>query len=204
MVDGDIEEALNLRHMKIHAEHTVGSGNGDQIGDQLGGDRITRLCFSILTGIAIVGNHGGNASGRCPLESVDHNKQLHQVIIDGTAGGLDNEYIGAADGFFDGNGDLAIGKRTDGAASQRQAHSGGDVLRQLFIGIAGEDLDVFSVDTFHDFFYSLLMILIIWSNTKAVCVPEGGGVYGQIFRLAVCHGDSWFSPNGVAKSCKRF
>ena len=151
VIHRDIEEALNLCHMEVHAEDTVGTGDRDEIGHQLGGDRIAGLGLSILAGVAVVGNDGGDAAGGSALEGIDHDEQLHQIIIDGAAGGLDNEHIGAADRFLDGDGDFAIGKRADGAAAQRQAHGGGDVLRQLFVGIAGEDLDVFSVDTFHGF-----------------------------------------------------
>ena len=156
VIDGDIEEALDLRHVEVHREDTVHPGDGDEVGHQLGGDRVAGLGFSILTGIAVVGNDGGDAAGGSALEGVDHNEQLHQVIIDGAAGGLDHEYIGATHRFLDGDGNLAIGKGADGAAAQRQAHAGRDIRCQLFIGIAGEDFDVFSVDTFHDFFYSLL------------------------------------------------
>jgi len=46
---------------------------------------------------------------RFRASSIDHDEQHHQIIIDGAAGGLDNEHIGAADRFLDGDGDFAIG-----------------------------------------------------------------------------------------------
>ena len=68
----------------------------DQVGHQLGGDGIAGLGLAVLTGIAEIGDHGGDAAGRGALQSVDHDEQFHQVVIDGRAGGLNNEQIGRA------------------------------------------------------------------------------------------------------------
>ena len=39
IVGGDIEKALDLAGMEIEGENAVGAGFGDQIGDELGGNR---------------------------------------------------------------------------------------------------------------------------------------------------------------------
>ena len=42
---------------------------GEHIGHQLGGDGIAGLGLAVLTGIAEVGDDGGDAAGGCPLSA---------------------------------------------------------------------------------------------------------------------------------------
>ena len=55
------------------------------------------------------------------LQAVDHDQQLHQVVVDRRAGRLDEEHVAAADVFVDLAGDLAVGKVADRDLAQRQA-----------------------------------------------------------------------------------
>ena len=80
--DRDVEKALDLGRVKIHGKDPVGAGGGDEIRHQLGGNRIPRLGLAILARIAHVGDHGRDAGGGGALESVDHDEQLHQMIVD--------------------------------------------------------------------------------------------------------------------------
>ena len=34
IVDGNIEKALNLRGVKVHGDDVIGTGNGEEVGDQ--------------------------------------------------------------------------------------------------------------------------------------------------------------------------
>ncbi len=63
IVGGNVEKALDLAGMQIDRQHPVGAGFGDQVGDQLGGDRRARADFAVLAGIAEIGDHGGDAPG---------------------------------------------------------------------------------------------------------------------------------------------
>ena len=76
---------------------------------------------------------------------LNHDQKLHQVVIHGLAGGIDQEYVRTTDGFFQGDGSLAIGKSLNSALAQGQTQLLTDGHGKLGIGVAGEDLDVFSV-----------------------------------------------------------
>ena len=56
VVDGDIEEALDGRGMQIDGQHAVGARRGDEVGDQLGRDRLAPRRLLLLLGVAIVGD----------------------------------------------------------------------------------------------------------------------------------------------------
>ena len=83
MVDGNVEEALDLSRVQIHRQQTVCARGGDQVGNQLRGDRITSLGFTILTRIAEVRNNGGDGGSGSSLHRVDHYQKLHEVVVDG-------------------------------------------------------------------------------------------------------------------------
>ena len=110
IVHGDIKEALDLGGVQVHGQDPVGAGGGDQVGDKLCGDRVTALGFTVLTGVAEIGDDGGHTAGRGPAHGVDHDQQLHQVVVDMVAGGLNDENILAANRLGHGDGALAVCK----------------------------------------------------------------------------------------------
>ena len=67
------------------------------------------------------------------------------MIVDGTAGGLDQEYVGAPDGLINRGAYLAVGKVADIGVAQLNADQAADLLCQVGIGIAAENLHVFPV-----------------------------------------------------------
>ena len=103
------------------------------------------LGLAVLTGIAEVGHHGGDASGGGAAAGVDHHKKLHQVVVDGGAGGLHQEYVGAADGLVEGQRHLAVGEVGHGHVAQARAHAAADGFRQGPVGISAEDLDILAM-----------------------------------------------------------
>ena len=145
IVHGDVKEALNLVGVEIHGEDPVGAGAGDQVGHQLGGDGVAGLGLAVLAGVAEVGHHGGDAAGGGPLEGIDHDEQLHEVVVDRGAGGLDHEHVGAADGLIDGDKVLPIREGAHLGVAQLRAHLLADGLGQGAVGSAGKDLDVLTV-----------------------------------------------------------
>ena len=63
VVHRNIKEALDLGCVQIHGQHPLDPGFGDHIGDQLGGDGGAGLGSTVLTGVAEIGDHGGDACG---------------------------------------------------------------------------------------------------------------------------------------------
>lgn len=82
VVDGDVEEALNLRGVKIHGDDVVAAGGLEHVSHQTGGDGGTRFVLLVLASVGEVGKHGGDAAGRGGLASIDHDEQLHDSIVD--------------------------------------------------------------------------------------------------------------------------
>ncbi len=52
VVDWDVEESLQLLSVQVHCEDALNSGGGQKIGDQLCGNRHSRLILAVLAGIA--------------------------------------------------------------------------------------------------------------------------------------------------------
>jgi hypothetical protein len=57
------------------------------------------LVFLVLSGIGEHGYDGGDTSSRSDLASVNHDQQLHEVIVDLAASALNNKHIFATNRF---------------------------------------------------------------------------------------------------------
>ena len=145
IVHRDIKEALDLRGMQVHCEHTVSACGFDHVGDELRGDRVTTLGLAVLTGVAEIGHDGGDTAGGCAAARVDHDEQLHKVVVDGLAGGLDDEHVASAHRLVDADGNLAVGKLVDRAVAHRQPQLAAHSLGERTVCVGTEDLDVFTV-----------------------------------------------------------
>ena len=62
VIDGDVEEPLNLRCMQIDEQRAVGARGGEQVRDQLAGDGDARAVLAVLARVAVVRNHNGDAA----------------------------------------------------------------------------------------------------------------------------------------------
>ena len=91
---------------------------------------------------------------------VDHNKQLHKIVVYGLAGGLNKENIAAADGLINGNRALAVCKALALALAQFLAKALADALAEGNIGITGENLHFSSVSK-HNAITSLFILVVI-------------------------------------------
>ncbi|MNE42221.1 hypothetical protein D3C80_1363330 [compost metagenome] len=63
VIHRNIEEALNLHSMKVHSNDTVRACLLNQVRYQLGRNRITGTCFTVLTRISVVRNYHVDALG---------------------------------------------------------------------------------------------------------------------------------------------
>ena len=142
MIHGDVEEALDLRGVEIDKQRAVGAGRNQEIGDELGGNGDAGTIFAVLAGIAVVGHHHGDATGRGAPEGVHHNQQLHQVLIGGVTGGLNHEHVRAANIFKELKPDLAVRKAAKVGLHELHAEKLGDFIRERAVGRAGDDLEV--------------------------------------------------------------
>lgn len=92
VVDGDVEEALDLRSVQVHGDDVVAAGRLQHVGHQTRGNGRTRLVLFVLACVGEVWQHGCDATGRSRLARVDHDEQLHDAVVDvARSGGLKNE-----------------------------------------------------------------------------------------------------------------
>ena len=152
MVDRYVKKSLNLGGVQIHGQNAVSAGGGNQVGAELGGDRVAGLGFAVLAGIAEIGDNRGNAAGRGPLESVHHNQQFHQVVVNRTAGRLHYKDVRAAHRFLNGNRNLAVGKMGNRTFSKRKPQLFCNLPGNLGIGVRRKNFDVLAVNV-HRFLY---------------------------------------------------
>ena len=82
IINGDIEEPLNLTGVKIHCDDVVATGGLKHVCHEFCGDWRTGLVLLVLAGIREVWNHSGDAARGSGLACIDHNQQLHESIID--------------------------------------------------------------------------------------------------------------------------
>jgi hypothetical protein len=141
VVGGDVEEALDLAGMEIEGQDAVGAGLGDEVRHQLGRDRGAAGGAPVLPRVAEVRDHRRDAPGRGPARGVDHDQQLHQVVVRRERGRLDDEHVLAAHVLLELDEDLHVGEAPDHALGERQFEIGRDRLGQGPAGIPGDDLD---------------------------------------------------------------
>ena len=96
--------------------------------------------FSVLPGIAVIGNDGGHPPRRAALQRVEGDEQLHQVVVGRIGGRLDHENVLAAHVLVDLDKHLHIRKPAHAGFGQRQVEIVGDRFGERPIAVAGEDL----------------------------------------------------------------
>ena len=121
-------------------QDAVRAAGHEQIGDQLGRDRHAGLVLAVLPGVAVKGHDRGDPLRAGPPRRVDHDEQLHQVLVGRRRGRLDDVDVAAADILVDLDEGLAVGKRGDRRLAERHADVFGDFLGEGGVGVAGENL----------------------------------------------------------------
>mgnify|MGYP007111681923 CR=1 FL=1 len=133
---------LDLSGMEIHGQHPVSAGSGEHIGHQLGGDGIAALGLAVLTGVAEVGDDGGDAAGAGALEGVQQEAEFHQGLVGGSAGRLDDEDVMTAHAVADLNAQFTIAESGAQGGGKSAAEVVTDVHGQLRVGRTSNDLEV--------------------------------------------------------------
>ena len=142
VVHRDVEEALDLRLVQVHRQHAVRAGGAQDVRHELGRDRHARLVLAILARVAVIRDHRRDARrGRAP-ERVDHHQQLHDVLVDGRAGRLHDEDVGAADVLLDLERHLGVGEPAELRLPHLDPEHVRDAAGQFRMCAAREDLHV--------------------------------------------------------------
>ena len=139
MIHGNIEKALNLLRVQIHGQHAVHPGGDQQIGHQFGGDGHAGLVFAVLARVTIKRHDRRDAHGAGPAQGVNHDEQLHQIMVRGRRGRLNDENVFAADIFLDFHKGFTVGERGDVAVAEFAANVFADGAGQRLVRRAGKD-----------------------------------------------------------------
>ena len=143
VVHRHVEEALDLLGVEIHGEHAVDADGREEVGHDLGGDRHAgRAQAAVLAGIAEVGDHRGDAACRGAADGIDHDDELHEVVVGRRAGRLDDEHVVAAHVLVDLHVDLAVAEGVDGGVAKPGVEPGGDFLGKVGHGVPGKELHI--------------------------------------------------------------
>ena len=144
VVHRDVEESLDLLGMEVNGEHAVHPGGHEEVGDQFGGDGDAGLVLAVLAGVAEKGEHGGDPVGGGAAGGIHHDQQLHQVLVGGGAGGLNDKDVIATDVIVKFDEGFAVRKGRHSGFAERNLDLGGNPLRQFAVRVAGKDLQLVS------------------------------------------------------------
>ena len=143
VVNGDAgaEEALDLPAVQIDGDDAVDAHGLEETSDVGGRDGDTGLHLAVLSGVAVVGDDDGDAAGTGTVQGGDHEEELHEVVVDGRAGGLDDVDVLASDVLVDHDVDLTIGESADSGLAQVDAQDLGHLEGKAHVAIATEELE---------------------------------------------------------------
>src|SRR5713226_8373720 len=140
MIDRNVEEALNLRSVQVERQYAIGARSADQIRDQFRRDRHAWLVLAVLARVAVVRNDRRDATRRGALERVEHDQQLHQIVVHRWRRRLDHEDVRAADVLIDLHVVLAVGEAVQRDAARLDLELAADFLRERRVRSSGENL----------------------------------------------------------------
>mmetsp|Transcript_13258 Transcript_13258/g.25410 ORF Transcript_13258/g.25410 Transcript_13258/m.25410 type:complete len:367 (-) Transcript_13258:68-1168(-) len=139
VLHGDIEVAGALARVQVHGNDAVAPAARQEVGRQLGRNALAPRGPAVGARVSKVWNHGGDVASGSPSAGVNHHQQLHEVVVGGGAGGLNQEHIAAANGLLQLHVHLSIRKALDVDFAQVKPEVHGDVLGELRVGTPGED-----------------------------------------------------------------
>jgi hypothetical protein len=107
--------------MQIHSDYMVAPSDTEHVGDQLGRDGCSALFLFVLSRVWITWDHSGDSTRRRGLACRNKDEELHEVVVDVAAAGLNDEHVGVADRLCDFDVDLAVGELADNGRRQSNA-----------------------------------------------------------------------------------
>ncbi len=131
MIDGNLEEALDLRAVQVHGQDPIGPRRLDAISADAGPDRDAGLVLFVSLGVGEKGDDRGDLRRTGPLECVDPEQELDEIVVDGIIGALDDENVAAAHVFEHANEHVALAEDVRFRLSDVDAEVTADRLAQL-------------------------------------------------------------------------
>jgi hypothetical protein len=104
-----------------------------EVCNEFGSDWYTGLVLTILPGIAKVGDYRCDPVGAGSASCIDHDEQLHQILVCGRAGRLNDKNVSSPDVFVNFDPGFAVGERTDNRLTQGHANGLADLLGQRWM-----------------------------------------------------------------------
>src|SRR5699024_9891082 len=98
-----------------------------------------RTHSEVLAVITKVGDNGCNTASRGTTNCICHNKQFHEVVVSGVAGGLNDKNVFASNVFMNFYGNFAILKSADICSTDWNVKLAYHGLSQFRVGITGKD-----------------------------------------------------------------
>ena len=118
--------------MQVDRQHAIDARARDHVGDELRRDRHARRARPpVLARVAEVRHHRGDARRRRAPAGIDHDQQLHQVVVGRRARRLHDEHVAAAHVLHHLDVHLAVGEPSDVGAPSGVCQVTRDVVRQL-------------------------------------------------------------------------
>ncbi len=145
LIDRDAEESLDLALVEVHREDPIRPGNGEHVRDEARGDRDPRLVLLVGAAVAVVRDDRSDAAGRCALERVDHDQQLHDRLVHRAAGGLHQENVLLANVLHHAHEDVLVGELEHLDRAELRLQVAGDPLGKRLVGVAGVDAELVGV-----------------------------------------------------------
>ena len=139
MVNGAVEEALDLRRVQVYGHDPIGASRLEQVGHEASGNRLAPLVLLVLTRVAVARHDHGDAPGRRPLERVHHDELLHDRLVDGRGVGLQSEAVRAAHALTKPHVELAVRERVRGGGQQLDVEALRDGVRKLWVRAPGDE-----------------------------------------------------------------
>ncbi len=143
VVDRAVEEALDLARVQLHRDDAVGARRRQQVADQARRDRVPSGSAPILAPVSEVRDDRRDARRRGALERIDHDQELHQVVVDratlGARDALHREDVASAHRLVDVDADLPVRELGDRCFAQSAGEKLTDSARQAGVGVSGED-----------------------------------------------------------------
>jgi hypothetical protein len=99
----------------------------------------SRPCVFLSALAPEVGDDCGDVLSGGPPAGVDHDEELHEVLVGRRAGGLHQEHVAASHALLQLHVDLAVGEPLDLDLAELHPQVARHLLRQRRVGAAGED-----------------------------------------------------------------